>query len=109
MNEEMKHKLSGMLRDEIESVIDDHVNQMFLALQLMEDIDDGHITPADAIQLEVAKSQLADVIEKVIRMEKQMKKARYTQRTETPYERTRRMVYATGNKWAIENFEATHN
>ena len=27
----------------------------------------------------------------------------------TPYERTRAEVYATGNKWAIENFEATHN
>lgn len=27
---------------------------------------------------------------------------------ETPYERTRRAVYATGNRWAIENFEATH-
>ena len=26
----------------------------------------------------------------------------------TPYERTRRVVYATGNKWAIENFNATH-
>lgn len=26
----------------------------------------------------------------------------------TPYERTRASVYATGNKWAIENFEATH-
>lgn len=24
------------------------------------------------------------------------------------YERTKAMVYATGNKWAIENFEATH-
>lgn len=24
------------------------------------------------------------------------------------YERTRAMVYATGNKWAIENFNATH-
>lgn len=28
---------------------------------------------------------------------------------ETPYERTRRAVYATGNRWAIENFNATHN
>ena len=28
---------------------------------------------------------------------------------ETPQERTRRQVYATGNKWAIENFEATHS
>lgn len=25
-----------------------------------------------------------------------------------PYERTRAAVYATGNKWAIENFNATH-
>lgn len=29
-------------------------------------------------------------------------------RTASPYERTRAMVYATGNKWAIENFNATH-
>lgn len=26
----------------------------------------------------------------------------------TPYERTKAQVYATGNKWAIENFHATH-
>jgi len=26
----------------------------------------------------------------------------------TPFERTRNAVYATGNKWAIENFNATH-
>lgn len=30
-------------------------------------------------------------------------------RIETPYERTKRQVYATGNKWAIENFHATHD
>lgn len=29
-------------------------------------------------------------------------------RTASPYERTRAMVYATGNKWAIENFNAVH-
>ena len=29
-------------------------------------------------------------------------------RRATPYERTRAAVYATGNRWAIENFEATH-
>lgn len=29
-------------------------------------------------------------------------------RRPTPQERTRAAVYATGNKWAIENFEATH-
>ena len=26
----------------------------------------------------------------------------------TPYERCRSAVYATGNRWAIENFNATH-
>ena len=26
----------------------------------------------------------------------------------SPYERNRAAVYATGNKWAIENWEATH-
>ena len=25
------------------------------------------------------------------------------------YERTKAQVYATGNKWAIENFHATHD
>ena len=25
------------------------------------------------------------------------------------YERTKQQVYATGNKWAIENFHATHD
>ena len=29
-------------------------------------------------------------------------------KTKDPFERTRAAVYATGNKWAIENFEATH-
>lgn len=27
----------------------------------------------------------------------------------SPYERTKAMVYATGNRWAIENFHATHD
>lgn len=31
------------------------------------------------------------------------------QRKLSHFERTRAQVYATGNKWAIENFEATHN
>lgn len=26
-----------------------------------------------------------------------------------PYERARAAVYATGNRWAIENWNATHN
>ena len=28
---------------------------------------------------------------------------------DTLYERTKAQVYATGNKWAIENFHATHD
>lgn len=31
-----------------------------------------------------------------------------TKTRQTPYERTKAAVYATGNKWAIENYEATH-
>ena len=27
----------------------------------------------------------------------------------SPYERAKAAVYATGNKWAIENFHATHD
>ena len=30
-------------------------------------------------------------------------------RDSTPQERTRAKVYATGNKWAVENFNDTHN
>lgn len=30
-------------------------------------------------------------------------------RREGPAERTRRAILATGNKWAIENFNATHS
>ena len=36
-------------------------------------------------------------------------KARCSNRKPDPYERTRAAVYASGNRWAIENFEATHN
>lgn len=28
---------------------------------------------------------------------------------ETPYEKNRNYVYSTGNKWAIENWNLTHN
>lgn len=31
------------------------------------------------------------------------------QRKDDPAERTRKKVYATGNRWARENFEATHS
>lgn len=34
---------------------------------------------------------------------------REPKRRQTPYERTKSEVYATGNKWAIENFHATHD
>lgn len=31
------------------------------------------------------------------------------QKRESAYDRTKAQVYATGNKWAIENFHATHD
>ena len=31
------------------------------------------------------------------------------ERPMSAYERTKAQVYATGNKWAIENFHATHD
>lgn len=35
--------------------------------------------------------------------------AEIPRRREGPAERTGRAVYATGNRWAIENFNATHS
>lgn len=41
--------------------------------------------------------------------EEREKANKQTQTTRlSPYERTRNAVYATGNRWAIENFNATH-
>lgn len=39
---------------------------------------------------------------------KEIRRRKNNTRPMTPYERTRAIVYATGNKWAIENFNATH-
>lgn len=36
------------------------------------------------------------------------KKKRGRPRRLSPYERAKAQVHATGNRWAIENFEATH-
>ena len=49
-------------------------------------------------QLEKAVADLSEVY----RM-----RGEFTRRM-SPYERTRAQVYATGNRWQIENFEATH-
>lgn len=40
--------------------------------------------------------------------EKQNAGKKMSKRHNDPVERTRAQVYATGNRWAIENFEATH-
>ena len=37
------------------------------------------------------------------------KRQKVTKTTGSLYERTKAQVYATGNKWAIENFHATHD
>lgn len=41
--------------------------------------------------------------------EREVKREKPHTRPLTPYERCRNAVYATGNRWAIENFNATHN
>lgn len=46
----------------------------------------------------VVNPEFEEVVEDMVR-----------ERKPTPYERTRDAVYATGNKWAKENFDATHN
>lgn len=35
--------------------------------------------------------------------------AKVTKKQLSQYEKTKAKVYATGNKWAIENFHATHD
>lgn len=47
-------------------------------------------------------------IESIKAAEVEEEKAKHHTRPLTPYERCRNAVYATGNKWAIENFNATH-
>ena len=37
------------------------------------------------------------------------RREKHRERPLSLYERTRNQVYATGNKWAIENFHATHD
>ena len=46
---------------------------------------------------------------KVVSVVEQLRMDGPPQRGAGPAERTRQAVYATGNKWAIENFEATHS
>lgn len=56
-------------------------------------------------------AEIIKQLESIKEAEKKEKEANTSKpyvRPLSPYERTRASVYATGNKWAIENFEATH-
>ena len=55
-------------------------------------------------------NEIKKQIESISQEETAPQEEKPTHRTRplTPYERTRSAVYATGNKWAIENFNATH-
>ena len=44
--------------------------------------------------------------EKILARQTQNRKT--IRKTTDPYQRTKAAVYSSGNKWAIENFEATH-
>ena len=50
----------------------------------------------------------ARVVSVVEKLPEQLRMDGPPQRGAGPAERTRQAVYATGNRWAIENFEATH-
>lgn len=69
---------------------------------------DGSITyefdKTDEIIEKLKNLKLFEIEEK--KREEETKKPHTTRLS--PYERTRNAVYATGNKWAIENFNATH-
>jgi len=60
----------------------------------------------------LTRKQIVDVIKEkdltVMFFEKSIREDEYKKRRMTPQERTRAAVHATGNKWAIENFNATH-
>ena len=66
--------------------------------------DDGSITYESTNADEIIKQIESIKVEEVEDIEE---KNRHT-KTLTPYERCRNAVYATGNRWAIENFNATH-
>lgn len=65
--------------------------------------DDGSITYESNNADEIIKQ-----IESVRVDETETEVKRSGTRPLTPYERCRNVVYATGNRWAIENFNATH-
>ena len=67
-------------------------------IESVKDISDA--TPEELEKLGIKKQEIPGVLHQ---------RRKKTQRTMDPQERTKASVYATGNKWAIENFEATHN
>lgn len=68
--------------------------------------DDGSITYESNNADEIIK-QIESI--KCDEPERKVKAKESYTRPLTPYERCRNAVYATGNRWAIENFNATHN
>ncbi|WP_283682719.1 hypothetical protein [Parablautia sp. Marseille-Q6255] len=56
---------------------------------------------------DATQEELADLQRKGFLLKAESKRS--SERSLSPYERTRAQVIATGNKWAMENFIATHN
>lgn len=52
---------------------------------------------------------IANTERKTATTQPQVSSRKILERKQTHYERTRAAVYATGNKWAIENFHMTHD
>lgn len=84
---------------------------------LHAEIFDGTKSEKDKLELEGLRAENRTLSERVERLAAQVE--RLTRRAaddvtaevrpQTPQERRRAAVYATGNKWAIANWNATHN
>lgn len=87
---------------------------MHLYLDILDGIEEGYLTEISAsmsdgilIRCENGSVRIKTDGNKLI-MRDLSDERKAIRRTASPYERTRAMVYATGNRWAIENFNATH-
>ena len=73
--------------------------------------DDGSIAyetdSADKL-IEQLESLKRDEYKQEVETEQDEETPKYRPRPLSPYERCRNAVYATGNRWAIENWNATH-
>ena len=55
-------KLTNMSREELFSLVEEKVNEVFLAYQEANDIESGDISPEDAFRLDEVQEELTELI-----------------------------------------------